>query len=279
MVAIFIVAIFHTFNNVANLLFSAKPSVAAQGVFAGEESRCDIHVASYKCSTHYNVIVRWPGGRPQSFDLIEVQKMPVALLFKTQHRGMNNPGRLLVECYFPLGLLRCWTWLDLNTRVLAYPKPRNLVAPDQTDIALGQGSVAGAAGSEDFHGLNDYQPGHSLKHVAWKHYARGKGLYVKTYVDYQSKKTYLDWHSLSALNSEARLSQLCFWALQLGKTTQAYGLRLPDINILPSSGSAHQHNVLRSLALFESTGANQKNTAINPAINTDISNNGRGDVN
>ncbi|RLA39300.1 MAG: DUF58 domain-containing protein, partial [Gammaproteobacteria bacterium] len=40
------------------------------------------------------------------------------------------------------------------------------------------------------------------------------------------------------------------WALRFSESTQPYGLRLPDIELAPSSGRAHRDAVLRELALF-----------------------------
>nr|WP_286904828.1 hypothetical protein [Marinimicrobium sp.] len=46
------------------------------------------------------------------------------------------------------------------------------------------------------------------------------------------------------------MSRLCFWAVEYGKTSAEYGLRLPGLDIPLGRGQAHQERVLRALALY-----------------------------
>ena len=52
-----------------------------------------------------------------------------------------------------------------------------------------------------------------------------------------------------SLDTEARLSRLCAWLLQADKLGLSYGLRLPGLQIKPSSGEAHKRQCLEALAL------------------------------
>ena len=176
-----------------------------------------------------------------------------------QYRGYFNPGRLIIESTYPLGLLRVWSKVDLDIQCLVYPKPVNNDKEIISSSSRGEGPLQIDGGSEDFVGLKDYQPGDSLKRIAWKQYAREQGLYAKHYADYQDERIWLDWDLLPGLDREMRLSTLCGMLLNISSGNSAsnkgrqqqYGLRLPGLEIPPSSGDAHKYRVLKELALFE----------------------------
>jgi len=250
MVSLFVVSIIHTFNNLSGVTLTA---LAGGTAFAGKDVEFEVLLSRSGNKRFENIQVGWPGGSTATVDLIE-QEERVKLFVPSTHRGWFHPGRLLVETYYPLGLIRVWTWLDLDARALVYPTP--VCAGPPPDQIGGQldGDLLREAGGEDFAGLKDYRVGHSLRHVAWKHYARGQGLHLKEYSDYIASSCWLDWDSLAGLGREERLSRLCYWVLALAKTRNDYGLRLPGTEIKPGSGLEHKHQLLRALALFEGAG-------------------------
>lgn len=248
MFSVFIVAIFHTFANVAGLRVSLH---STQPVFVGDESRCDVRLERVGGGSCEHLLLLWPQGRAQICTLAAHTSAQVAVYFKATERGLCWPGRLLLQSYFPLGLLRCWTHVDLAAQVLVYPAP--IAAGELPGDALSNtedGEIE-IAGSEDFVGFQEYLPGQSLKHVAWKQYARGQQMMLKSYCDYRSHQVWLQWQDLPGLSVEARLSRLCDWVLQVSKTNEEYGLRLPGVDIQPGSGEQHKLAVLKALALFE----------------------------
>ena len=140
----------------------------------------------------------------------------------------------------------------MDAKILVYPQP---IRCDRLPIS-GQNEDGGdqldTTGAEDFYGFRLYQAGMSTKHIAWKHYAQGRGLYAKEFVSYQQQRVQLDWAALDGLGREARLSRLCYWVLKLSAQEQDYGLTLPGMTYPPSRGLAHKQTLLKALALFES---------------------------
>jgi uncharacterized protein (DUF58 family) len=65
----------------------------------------------------------------------------------------------------------------------------------------------------------------------------------------QRHELWLDFVQAGALGTEARLSRLCAWVLQADKLALNYGLRLPGLQISPSSGEVHKRQCLEALAL------------------------------
>jgi len=64
-------------------------------------------------------------------------------------------------------------------------------------------------------------------------------------------RTWLDWDMFYGFGVEERLSRLCYCVLQLSKTDNAYGLKMPGIEIAPDTGIRHKNSLLKTLALFD----------------------------
>lgn len=248
MFAIFVVGLHHTFSNLSGLTVTG---LSSQAVFAGDDCGFDIQLQRAGSGNYESIILQWPQGRAQLVNLQKDSKLQTRVFCKTTKRGYCYPGRLLIESYYPLGLFRCWTHLDLNVKALVYPAPINAGPLPKDALSLREGGAVATDGGEDFIGLKNYQHGHSLKHIAWKQYARGQGMLLKDYCDYRSHQLWLQWEALPGMAREARLARLCYWLLQVSKTEECYGLRLPKVEIQPNSSLQHKLKVLQALALFE----------------------------
>jgi len=265
--SLFVVAILHSFFNVSGLTVKY---VRAEPVFAGENLLVELmieqtqlrHRDSLKLSfIDQGEIFNKKTTTHQKVTTVSMGKQKSVRAYITtlaQHRGYFNPGRLVIESSYPLGLLRVWSKIDLDIHCLVYPKPVNNNKEITNSSGRGEGPLQIDGGSEDFVGLKDYQPGDSLKRIAWKQYAREQGLYAKHYADYQDERTWLDWDALSGLDREMRLSTLCGMLLRISTTYKEgktqYGLRLPGLEIQPNSGDTHKYRLLKELALFENEG-------------------------
>jgi uncharacterized protein (DUF58 family) len=150
-------------------------------------------------------------------------------------------------------LFRAWAVVHGRHDAIAWPAPadRGRTPPGvETDTG---GAQDFARGDHDFAGLKPYQSGDSPRQVAWKAYARGQGLHTKQYAGTDVVSHVFDWDSLPALDTEARLAQLCRWVLDAHDHGEAFGLRLPGAVIEPNLGTAHRDRCLDTLALFEET--------------------------
>jgi uncharacterized protein (DUF58 family) len=172
-------------------------------------------------------------------------------------RGWFSPGRLLLESTYPLGLLRCWTWIDLDLYALVYPQP--LASAELPGLATDRpdGAAVPILGNDDFYGFRDYRHGDSLRQIHWKGLARGQGVQTKQYGAYADRSVWLDWEMFPGRGVEQRLSHLCYWALEFDRQGEEYGLRLPGLAIEPGLGERHRERVLQALALYE-TGSGQR---------------------
>ena len=247
--SLFMVAMLHTFRNLSGLTLAAG---AARPAFAGEDAEFTIVLKRLGDRTYEALQVGWNPAAMTLADLIEDQELRVKSYVSARTRGRLNPGRLLIQTNYPLGLFRAWSWVDLDMMTLVYPRPvPGGEMPSAMSTSDEEGELVLRDGAEDFYGLREYQPGDRIRHIAWKAYARNEVLMTKQFAAYADRRVWLDWEQFSGLDREARLSRLCFWVLQLNSSNDEYGLRLPGVEIDPSRGEAHRDAVLKTLALFE----------------------------
>jgi uncharacterized protein (DUF58 family) len=247
--SLFHTAVLHTFTNLAGLRLRAGH---VQSVFAGEEAAFEVLLKGGPKGCHDGLVLRWDDSGYQRAAIESGNETTVRLHVPTRRRGWFHPGRLVIQSWYPLGLLRAWSRIDFDTRCLVYPRP--LPAPPLAASRGddGEAEPTAADGSEDFSGFRRYRSGDSLRHVAWKTAAKGGPLMIKQYDAYADRRVWLDWDSLDGVASgEDRLSMLCYWALQLDAEQVEYGLRLPGLELAPAAGAAHRDAVLRALALFD----------------------------
>ncbi len=86
--------------------------------------------------------------------------------------------------------------------------------------------------------------------MAWKVLARGGEPAVRSYTGLAAQPEWLDWSQLDGLDDESRLSQLCRWVLESESAKQAYGLRIPGVEVPPGHGDTQRIACLRVLAEY-----------------------------
>jgi uncharacterized protein (DUF58 family) len=245
LVSVFLMAILHTFRNLAGLKLVAG---SMRPGFAGARGALEVRVNA-QGRPHRSLWLHWPGAPAEEVSVEAGHEQSLWLSVALKHRGRQHPGRLRVESRYPLGLLRTWSLVDLDHLCLAWPKP----LPGGECPASGGDEDSGKqqhdAGSEDFEGLRNYTAGDSLKLVDWKSYARGRGLNTKLFSDPVEGRLWLEWDLLAGLDPESRYSRLCYWVLQMDHLGLRYGLRLPDGALSPGQGAMHREQALELLAL------------------------------
>lgn len=241
-----VVGILHTFRNLVGLRIVPQPPPP---VFAGETARFPLLLETAAGRPRWAISLRY-GSEIQ--DVTDVQpRAPgaLALQLPAPRRGRLAADRCMIFTVFPTGLLRAWSWIDLQSECLVYPRPEaGAVPPPPGGRGAEQGARRGS-GDEDFHQLRRYQPGDSPRQVAWRVVARGQEPRTKQFAGQDVSPIWLDWEPLEGLDVEARLSRLCRWVLDAEAEGRRYGLRLPGLEIPPACGDQHRHQCLQALAL------------------------------
>lgn len=242
-----LVSILHTYRNLAQLTVSAGKTTP---VFAGQQASFTICLNSSSTTERYAVGAMIEKQHPQFIDIPASEAVYAALIMHAPHRGILRPGRFILFTRFPLGLFRAWSKLDLDLACIVYPQPDSARLPQLASIQGRDGKAIVAEGSDDFRGMRPYHLGDSLRHVAWKAMAQGRGMLTKQFSGQTMPELWLDWDDLAGMATEARLSRLCRWVLDAQNAGLSYGLRIPGSIIAPGNGEAHQRVCLERLALF-----------------------------
>lgn len=243
-----LLAILHTYRNVSGLILSAG---VARSVFVGEPVQLRLRLESAG-NAHQALGLGWDAVHLQQYDVSANGLTEVELTLPAESRGWLRAPRLRVESVFPLGILRAWSWLDLEQSALIYPRPLAGTMPLLKGVqphAEDAGVATQSAGVDDYQGLRSYQPGDSRQRLHWKAYSRGQGLFVKDFTDLSGQDLCLDFMALGG-DIEERLSRLCYWVLELSQRHQPFALRLPGFLSAVDSGDAHREACLRALALY-----------------------------
>lgn len=247
MVSVFLLSILYTFRNLQHL---SLRGLGAEPVFAGQEAVFVVLLERQEPHSHEMLELRFPRQRCSRGNLLDNTQVRVKVFLPTARRGLEKAPRMLVQTRFPLGLWRAWSNVDLAMQCLVYPAPIPGPLGGHVLSSTSGKSEATLVGTEDFHGLRNYQAGDSLKQIAWKSLARGQGLKVKQFVDNADDRMMLDWAMFPGVDPEERLSRLCYWILELASRDIEYGLRLPGVEIDLGRGDAHRATLLSALALW-----------------------------
>lgn len=240
-------AILFTYLNMSGLQLRAGK---ASSVFAGDYAEFEVFISRSGKRHYHRIRLGWPDNPAQLTDLLANDQQRLQLHYQTQKRGPLRPGRLLLESHYPLGLLRCWSWVDLDFQSLVWPRPQSLAELPVSRSHGNDGREKPLAGMEDFFGFRPYQQGDPLRHVNWRSVARGLPLQSKIYAAREQQKSWVDWDELPGVGTEERLSLLCDWALQLERRDIAWGLRLPGVEMAPDHGERHREQALNAMALY-----------------------------
>ena len=196
--SLFMVSIFHTYRSLAGLTLLAGTT---QPAFAGEDAEFVVVLSRLGERTHEALLLGW-GDLLQGADLIEDEEVQVRLFVETRKRGVMNPGRMLIETSYPVGLFRSWSQVDLDMTSIVYPNPIPAGPVPGAPSTSDDGEQLISDGVEDFYGLREYQRGDPPRHIAWKSYARSEELLTKQFAAYADRRVWLEWDMLSGMDTE-----------------------------------------------------------------------------
>lgn len=259
-VSLFVTSILATYQNLSGLIIRALPS---ENVYSGEFTALKVQLDSSKTNAKYALFSGFKGDQQCVVNSI-LDKHDLALNYRASTRGYLETPRISFYSFYPMGLLRCWTWVSLDFSAWVYPKiHKHEFIPSEYSGGIDSGEIAAyskkisSAGTDDFEGLNAYRQGESLKRIAWRHYAKTNVLLSKEFSSEQKAGGFLDWYVLEGVDTERRLEILCGWVNEFEMTQRPYGLRLPTRVINVDIGASHKQECLLALAQFGLEGLSQ----------------------
>jgi uncharacterized protein (DUF58 family) len=243
--SIFFITILHTYKSLAGLTVQEGQTLA---VFAGEAAGFGVHIDNLTTVERHHLQIKIKSA--EHFNLKANSKAHLTLYDLTQKRGWHPAGTVIVSSTYPLGLFRAWSPIRFSAKALVFPKPANqeIPFPETGSTKNQQGRFK--KGGDEFYGLQSYQAGDPIRHLHWKAYAKGLGLFSKQYGGESSAEIWLDYGLVPGQSLEERLSYLCRWVVDAEQAGLAYGFILPGLRLEPGNGPAHYRKCLEALALF-----------------------------
>jgi uncharacterized protein (DUF58 family) len=241
-------AMIHSFRNLVGL--RVTPAKTAP-VFAGEIAHFGVSLRNPSRAPRYSVALARGKEDPDVVDIPAESATLASVGVPAERRGILYPGRLTLYTRFPVGLYYAWSYLDLDTHCIVFPRPAPPGVPlPPLDVGRWEGAGHGR-GQDDFAGLREYHPGDSPRHVAWKTAAREQRLLTKQFAGHAPAQLWLTLDLAPAnLGFEDRISRLARWVLDADAAGIAYGVKLPSGTIELASGESHRERCLQALALL-----------------------------
>jgi uncharacterized protein (DUF58 family) len=241
-------AMLHTWRNLAGL--RVAPGKTAP-VFAGETARFAISLHNPTRLDRYHLALTRDKEETDTVDIpAEHTVIATAHVLATQ-RGVLRPGRLTLYTRFPVGLFNAWSYLDLDTYCVVYPRPSPPGLPLPPHKSADSEGTGHGQGHDDFAGLRPYHPGDSPRQIAWKAAAREQVLLTKQFSGRAATELWLSLDLVpERIPLEEKLSRLTRWVLDAHAEGIAYGLTLPGVRVPLGSDQAHRDRCLEALALL-----------------------------
>lgn len=167
----------------------------------------------------------------------------------TRRRGRRRLERIEIATRYPFGLFRAWSVVYPDLDCLVYPAPAGN-APAAPPAPGPSGQQDPGRGEDDFAGLKDYHPGDPPRRIAWKAHARGGELLVKEFAGAAARARVFDLDAVPGTDLERRLGVVARWIDDAHAHGEAFGLRLPGIEIPVEQGEAQRRRCLAALADF-----------------------------
>lgn len=246
MLGIFLVAMLQTYRNLSGLLL--RQLTDAEG-FSGSRVDVPLQITTDPGRKHEGIVLFWP-DQPDR-DMVSGFKgvTRVVRSIVPNQRGWYQPERLRLETVYPLGLFRAWSWLDLNWRILSFPKPViALNRPPSAAVVTGEVNPPGS-GNDDFSQLRDYVSGDDQRHIHWRASAKMDRLIVKEFTEGGASNQWLRLDDFREDSIEVALGKMAYWVQALTRQQLPFGLDLFQERLEVNNGPEHERAALRALAL------------------------------
>ncbi|EAT13539.1 DUF58 domain-containing protein [Bermanella marisrubri] len=249
LVSLMITAMIETYRNLAKLHIQ---SGKVEDCYAGDIIQLPIRLSTAKGKTKHALFIGFSAEHSQLIGDVKEQKR-LGLQYVVAKRGVLEPERFTIFSRYPLGLFHCWTWVFMAFDGVAFPQP--ILVPFQKYTGAGDGegdkNLLNQGDVDDALDFRIYQKGDSLKHIAWKQFAKTGQLYSKVFREAMGEHRDIDWRAAPSQDWESRLSIMCAWVLESHENQMPFSLRLPNIYISKNFGEAHLKECLHALAHFK----------------------------
>ncbi len=231
--------------------------IAAEPVFAGEDATFQVLTRNTESRNRYAICARWntateawASGQGDCRDFLPEETLKLALKRKATRRGRLRMDAFTIENRFPFGIFKAWSVIVPDAECLVYPQPVPN-PPPLPRTGRGDHGKAQKGDGEHFHGLREYQPGDSLRRIAWRTSARHRKLYTREMETPREEACEFNWYLVPSRDTEEKLSIITAWILRAEHHQIPYSLEMPTEALPADLGEEHRAACLKILALHE----------------------------
>lgn len=170
-------------------------------------------------------------------------KQTLTLPCYATQRGQFKYPIIKIYSIYPFGLVRAWTYLYHQHLAWVAPKAQFTTAENK------QSAQSFEPEMDEFRELRNYQLGDSLQAVSWKQAARGQGLYIKVFEQYQQQQGVdIYYEHMPSTSHEERLSLMMGLIEQCEQNQCPYSVHLPHAQLDKGQGFEQLNQAKRLLA-------------------------------
>ena len=242
-----LVSMLYTHRNLEGLCLSYGTCSA---VFAGDMLNYTLILSNRSTRDRYDIGIDIKNDQSRRMDFSASDMLNIECNVRVRKRGWHSLPGVQVNTRYPLGLLFSWSKaIRPGRKTLVYPEPAEWQDFPSRYTGNSPKSVLRKTSHDDYSGLRTFRKGDSPKHIDWKVYARGKGLYSKEFLGGEMPEITFHWDDTHG-DRERRISLLTRWVIEAGAQGISFGLDLPGKNFLPAKNERHMSECLKALALF-----------------------------
>lgn len=162
---------------------------------------------------------------------IKGTKAPIDIPFYAEQRGMFQYPILQIYSVYPFGLVRAWTYIYHQKKAWVAPKSSSVNQENKFHQQSFEPDM------DEFRELRNFHIGDSLQAVSWKQAARGQGLYVKVFEQYQDEhKLEIHYEHMPSQAHEERLELMMGLIEQCELQQVSYSVYLPRAELAQGVG-------------------------------------------
>ena len=225
-------------------LYALKIEVHCQEV---GQVGADLQLDFYFSQAHKKSRYLWLKADDQLHKLaLNETKQSFQLRFVADRRGQFHYPMIQIFSVYPFGLVRAWTYLNLQSFSWVAPKSSTALSENKNTHHRFEQDV------DEFRELKAFTEGQSLQAVSWKHAARGQGLYLKVFEQYQEQhEIEIHYEHMPSTSHEEKLSLMMGLVEQCDHLNCAYSLYLPHAQLPSASGEKQLYQAKLLLAQVE----------------------------
>ncbi len=195
---------------------------------AGEAVHLDLFLSQASVQPRFLWVI--VDGQRHQLSMMQ-DKQQFRLSFLAPRRGRFRYPDVQILSVYPFGLVRAWTYLYLDKHSWIAPKASNPAASQSFNPAGFEQDM------DEFRELKSFKEGDSLQSISWKQAARGQGLYVKMFEQYQDQQQIdIYYEHMPSASHEEKLSFMMGLAEQCEQLHFNYALHLPSAHLPHGQG-------------------------------------------